>query len=70
MHPFPPAISNQSQKCSGATVLLADKEGRQVFLSLSPGQYFIRPMMKEYEFTPVSKMAEIEEGAALDVTVT
>ena len=40
-----------------------------MFLSLSPGQYFIRPMMKEYEFTPASKMAEIAEGATLEVTV-
>ncbi|KAF0301730.1 Nodal modulator 2 [Amphibalanus amphitrite] len=49
---------------------LTDKDGRQVFLSLSPGQYFIRPMMKEYEFTPASKMAEIAEGATLEVTVS
>ncbi|XP_037076291.1 nicotinic receptor-associated protein 4-like [Pollicipes pollicipes] len=34
---------------------LTDEDGRQAFLSLSPGQYFIRPMMKEYEFTPPSK---------------
>ncbi|XP_043236772.1 nodal modulator 1-like [Amphibalanus amphitrite] len=49
---------------------LTDEDGRQVFLSLSPGQYFIRPMMKEYEFTPASKMAEIAEGATLEVTVS
>ncbi|XP_037076289.1 nodal modulator 2-like [Pollicipes pollicipes] len=49
---------------------LTDEDGRQAFLSLSPGQYFIRPMMKEYEFTPPSKMAEIAEGATLEVAVS
>lgn len=40
-----------------------------VFNSLSPGKYYLRPMMKEYKFEPVSKMINVEEGSTIKVTL-
>lgn len=37
------------------------------FNSLSPSEYFLRPMLKEYRFEPHSKMIEVEEGATVNV---
>lgn len=33
------------------------------FHSLSPGEYFLRPMMKEYKFEPSSQIIQVKEGA-------
>ncbi len=34
-----------------------------------PGQYFLRPMMKEYKFEPQSQMIDVLEGATINVEV-
>jgi len=36
--------------------------GTLSFIGLSPGEYFIKPMLKEYEFTPKSKLMTVQEG--------
>jgi len=38
-------------------------------ISQSPGQYFLRPMMKEYKFEPASRMIDVTEGTAVDVNI-
>lgn len=43
------------------------EDGRLIFNSLSPGEYYLRPMMKEYRFDPPSKMIKVMEGATLKV---
>ncbi|XP_076380819.1 uncharacterized protein LOC117223312 [Megalopta genalis] len=43
------------------------EDGRLVFNSLSPGEYYLRPMMKEYRFDPPSKMIKVMEGATVKV---
>ncbi|XP_067633039.1 BOS complex subunit NOMO1 [Eurosta solidaginis] len=37
------------------------------FHSLSPSQYFLRPMMKEYKFEPNSKIIDIRDGETIEV---
>ncbi|XP_036332168.1 nodal modulator 1 isoform X1 [Rhagoletis pomonella] len=37
------------------------------FHSLSPSQYFLRPMMKEYKFEPNSKIIDIKDGETVEV---
>lgn len=46
------------------------RDGRVRFPDLSPGNYFLRPMMKEYRFSPPSKMLTIGEGANVELAVT
>ncbi|KAK8772024.1 hypothetical protein V5799_024733 [Amblyomma americanum] len=46
------------------------RDGRIRFPDLSPGNYFLRPMMKEYRFTPPSRMLTIGEGATVELAVT
>ena len=36
----------------------------------SPGQYFLRPMMKEYKFDPASQMIDVLEGTTVDISIT
>lgn len=36
----------------------------------SPGQYYYKPMMKEYRFEPASQMIEVEEGQILSIAIT
>ena len=43
------------------------EEGRLIFNSLSPGEYYLRPTMKEYRFEPPSKMIRVEEGKTVRV---
>ena len=33
------------------------------FLALSPGEYFVKPVLKEYDFEPKSKLITVKEGA-------
>ena len=35
----------------------------------SPGQYFLRPMMKEFSFEPASQMINVEEGSTNNVKI-
>lgn len=36
----------------------------------SPGQYYFKPMMKEFRFEPASQMITVEEGQNLDIDIT
>ncbi|KAI0209330.1 Nodal modulator 2 [Lamellibrachia satsuma] len=45
-------------------------DGKKSFLNLSPGQYFLRPMMKEYKFEPVSRMVDVLEGSTVTVKIS
>ena len=44
--------------------------GSLSFLGLSPGEYFVKPVLKEYEFEPRSKLITVKEGAEEVVEVT
>ncbi|KAH8009709.1 hypothetical protein HPB51_019020 [Rhipicephalus microplus] len=46
------------------------EDGRLRFPNLSPGNYFLRPMMKEYRFSPASKMLTVGEGATVELDIT
>ena len=35
----------------------------------SPGQYFLRPMTKEYKFDPPSQTIEVKEGTTLELVI-
>lgn len=48
---------------------LTENDGTIGFLSLTPGDYFLRPMMKEYMFDPASKMVTVEEGATIMISI-
>jgi hypothetical protein len=45
-------------------------EGQLTFLGLEPGQYFLRAVLKEYQFEPSSQMFEVKEGQAVTIPVT
>uniref|UniRef100_A0A146KZQ6 Nodal modulator 1 n=1 Tax=Lygus hesperus TaxID=30085 RepID=A0A146KZQ6_LYGHE len=45
-------------------------EGTMSFLSLSPGEYFLKPMMKEYRFHPQNKIINVKEGATVTVSLS
>ncbi|XP_043257934.1 uncharacterized protein LOC122400490 [Colletes gigas] len=45
------------------------EDGKLIFNSLSPGEYYLRPMMKEYRFDPPSKMIKVVEGATVTVNL-
>ncbi|XP_015179273.1 PREDICTED: nodal modulator 1 [Polistes dominula] len=48
---------------------ITSDEGKLIFNSLSPGEYYLRPMMKEYRFEPPSKMINVAEGATVVVNL-
>ncbi|XP_041958584.1 LOW QUALITY PROTEIN: nodal modulator 1 [Alosa sapidissima] len=50
--------------------LLTQESGLLTFNNLSPGQYYFKPMMKEFRFEPASQMITIEEGQNLQITIT
>lgn len=45
--------------------LVTGEDGTIKFHSLSPSEYYLRAMMKEYEFRPNSKLIEVREGATV-----
>lgn len=49
---------------------LSNDNGSIVFLSLSPGSYYLRPMLKEYLFEPLQASLIIEEGTQENVTIS
>lgn len=49
---------------------ITQQNGHLSFLELSPGQYFLRPMLKEYQFVPSAKMIEVTEGATIKIKVS
>lgn len=42
-------------------------DGKINFHSLSPSQYYLRPMMKEYRFEPSSKIIDVKDGETVHV---
>lgn len=50
--------------------LITGDDGTIKFHSLSPSQYYLRPMMKEYKFEPSSKMIDVGEGATINVELS
>ncbi|XP_065652642.1 BOS complex subunit NOMO1 isoform X2 [Hydra vulgaris] len=49
---------------------LTNIHGFLSFTYLNPGQYFLRPMQKEYKFEPSSKMIDIKEGEELAIVIS
>ncbi|XP_077172101.1 nodal modulator 1 [Paroedura picta] len=49
--------------------LLTQDNGMLSFSNLSPGQYYFKPMMKEFRFEPSSQMIEVQEGQNLKITI-
>lgn len=47
--------------------LQTNQDGKITFHSLSPSEYFLRPMLKEYNFEPNSKIINVKEGATVHV---
>lgn len=47
--------------------LQTNEEGKITFQSLSPNEYFLRPMMKEYSFVPNSKIIKVKEGETVKI---
>ncbi|XP_075686281.1 BOS complex subunit NOMO3-like [Rhinoderma darwinii] len=50
--------------------LLTQDNGMLTFSNLSPGQYYFKPMMKEFRFEPSSQMIEAQEGQNLKIKIT
>ncbi|KAM4631893.1 BOS complex subunit NOMO1-like [Discoglossus pictus] len=50
--------------------LLTQDNGMLTFSNLSPGQYYFKPMMKEFRFEPSSQMIEAQEGQNLKIQIT
>ncbi|KAB7494239.1 Nodal modulator 1 [Armadillidium nasatum] len=48
---------------------LTEADGTYIFQSLMPSDYFLRPMMKEYNFNPPSQMVEVQGGATVNVEI-
>ncbi|KAH9504323.1 Nodal modulator 2 [Bulinus truncatus] len=44
-------------------------DGHMIFTGLSPGQYFLRPMMKEYKFEPASQIMNVQEGTTEKISI-
>lgn len=49
--------------------LLTQDTGLLTFNNLSPGQYYFKPMMKEFRFEPASQMITVEEGQNLGIDI-
>lgn len=47
--------------------LQTNEFGKITFHSLSPSEYFLRPVLKEYNFEPNSKIINVKEGATVHV---
>uniref|UniRef100_A0A673C6F0 Nodal modulator n=1 Tax=Sphaeramia orbicularis TaxID=375764 RepID=A0A673C6F0_9TELE len=50
--------------------LLTQDTGLLTFNNLSPGQYYFKPMMKEFRFEPASQMITVEEGQNLSIDIS
>lgn len=49
--------------------LVTGEDGVIKFHSLSPSEYFLKPMMKEYKFSPNSKMVTVKDGETVEVEI-
>lgn len=67
--PLPGVLISMSGGKSYRQNSLTENDGTIAFLSLTPGDYFLRPMMKEYNFDPPSKMVTVDEGATIMVGI-
>ncbi|XP_037806590.1 nodal modulator 1 isoform X2 [Lucilia sericata] len=47
--------------------LITSDDGSINFHSLSPSQYFLRPMLKEFKFEPNSKMIDLKDGETVEI---
>ncbi|KAL5494365.1 hypothetical protein EMCRGX_G015685 [Ephydatia muelleri] len=47
-----------------------NKEGSLTYYNLNPGQYYAKPLLREYEFSPAAKVISLEQGASEDVVFT
>lgn len=68
--PLPGVLISMSGGKSYRQNSLTENDGTIAFLSLTPGDYFLRPMMKEYNFDPPSKMVTVDEGATIMVGIS
>ncbi|KAL7891014.1 hypothetical protein AOLI_G00004900 [Acnodon oligacanthus] len=50
--------------------LLTQDTGLLTFNNLSPGQYYFKPMMKEFRFEPSAQMISVDEGQNLHIAIT
>lgn len=46
---------------------LTGPEGQLSFKSLSPGEYYLKPLLKEYRFDPPHLQFEVKEGDTVNV---
>lgn len=44
-------------------------DGKVTLSGLNPGEYFIKPVLKEYRFEPSSKLVQIEDGASVELQI-
>jgi len=44
-------------------------DGIVTLSELNPGDYFIKPVLKEYQFDPISKLIHIDGGATVDLKI-
>lgn len=44
-------------------------DGKITLSSLNPGDYFIKPVLKEYKFEPSSKLVHIDDGATVEIQI-
>ncbi|KRT79932.1 hypothetical protein AMK59_6753 [Oryctes borbonicus] len=65
--PLQGALLSLSGAQSYRSNLQTNSDGKITFHSLSPSEYFLRPMMKEYSFEPSSKIINVEEGASVSI---
>uniref|UniRef100_A0A4W4F4M3 Prealbumin-like fold domain-containing protein n=1 Tax=Electrophorus electricus TaxID=8005 RepID=A0A4W4F4M3_ELEEL len=49
--------------------MLTQDTGLLTFSNLSPGQYYFKPMMKEFRFEPSAQMITVEEGQSLHIPI-
>lgn len=48
--------------------LVVNNDGELIFPSLAPGEYYLKPLMKEYRFTPPNFIIDVTEGAVHEVS--
>jgi hypothetical protein len=71
-------VDSEGQPLSGVLVSLSgdgyrssnitEDDGRFTFSGLFPGTYYLRPLLKEYEFQPNFKPVSVVEGATVEET--
>ena len=48
---------------------LTKEDGILTFSDLGPDTYFLRALMKEFQFHPSTQMIEVQEGSFVDIKV-